>query len=148
MGCALVSYSTFNFVGSTLDQKSISGTCHLLGNSLVSWHNKKQANVVLSTIDVAYVVGGIFCVQIIWMTHQLSDYGVDLVVFPIKCDNTSAINLTKNLVFHSHAKHIDVNHHFIRYHVKKGDCEIYFVPSSNQLSEFFTKLLPKGIFFS
>lgn len=35
MDYALVSYSTFDFVGSTLGQKSSSGICHLLGNSLV-----------------------------------------------------------------------------------------------------------------
>jgi hypothetical protein len=32
----------------------------------------------------------------------------------INCDNTSAINISKNLVQHSHTKHIDIRHHFIR----------------------------------
>ena len=30
---------------------------------------------------------------------------------PILCDNTTAINLTKNLVHHSRTKHIDIRHH-------------------------------------
>ncbi|XP_068486441.1 uncharacterized mitochondrial protein AtMg00820-like [Phaseolus vulgaris] len=37
--------------GCKLDKKSTSGTCHLLGLSLISWHNKKQACVALSTAE-------------------------------------------------------------------------------------------------
>jgi len=45
----LVGYSDSDFAGCKIDRKSISGTCHLLGSSLVSWHSKKQACVALST---------------------------------------------------------------------------------------------------
>ena len=37
--------------GCKLDRKSTSGTCHLLGSSLISWHSKKQACVALSTAE-------------------------------------------------------------------------------------------------
>jgi len=37
----LVGYSYSNFVGCKLDRKSMSETSHLLGSSLISWHNKK-----------------------------------------------------------------------------------------------------------
>jgi len=43
----LVGYSDSDFAGCKLDRKSTSGTCHLLGSSLISWHNKKQACVAL-----------------------------------------------------------------------------------------------------
>ena len=36
----------------------------------------------------------------------------DLVV--IFCDNTSAINISKNLVMHTKAKHIAIKYHFLR----------------------------------
>lgn len=49
--CDLVRYSDSNFVGCKLDRKSITGTCHFIGNSLISLHSKKQANVVLSITD-------------------------------------------------------------------------------------------------
>ncbi|XP_050914949.1 uncharacterized mitochondrial protein AtMg00810-like [Lathyrus oleraceus] len=35
--------------GSKTDRKSTSGTCHILGNALISWACKKQACVALST---------------------------------------------------------------------------------------------------
>ncbi|MCH82973.1 copia-type pol polyprotein [Trifolium medium] len=53
--CTLVGYSDSDFAGCKMDRKSTSGTCHLLGNSLVSWHSKKQASVALSTTEAEYV---------------------------------------------------------------------------------------------
>jgi len=62
------------------------------------------------------------------------------------CDNTSAINLTKNLIQHSRTKHIEIRHHFIRDHMNSGDCVIQFVNSENQLVDLFTKPLNKERF--
>jgi len=38
----LVGYSDSDFAGCKIDRKSTSGTCHLLGSSLISWHSKKK----------------------------------------------------------------------------------------------------------
>jgi len=65
---------------------------------------------------------------------------------PLYCDNTSAINLTKNSIQHSKTKHIEIRHHFICDHVQKGDCEIKFVKTENQLADLFTKSV-KPIYF-
>ena len=62
------------------------------------------------------------------------------------CDNTSAINLTKNPIQHYKTKHIELRHHFIRDHVQKGDCEIQFVKTENQLAYLFTKSFAKDWF--
>ncbi|XP_016185716.2 uncharacterized protein LOC107627395 [Arachis ipaensis] len=122
--CDLIGYSDSDFAGCKLDRKSTSGTCHLLGNSLVSWRSKKQVSVALSTAEAEYVAAGSCCAQILWMKQQLVDYGLMLDHIPIKCDNTSVINLTKNPVQHSRTKHIEIRHHFIRDHVQKGDVVI------------------------
>ena len=82
------------------------------------------------------------------MRQQLSDYGLMLDHMPIHCDNTSAINLSKNPILHSRTKHIEIRHHFLRDHVQKGDCVLEFVETKNQLAGIFTKPLPKEIFFT
>jgi len=142
----LVGYSDSDFAGCKVNRKSTSGTCHLLGSSLISWHNKKQACVVLSIAEVEYIAAGSGCAQTIWIKHQLSDFGLNLSKISLFCDNTSAINLTKNPVQHSRTKHIEIRHHFIRDHIMNGDCEIQFVNSENQLADLFTKPLNKEIF--
>jgi len=88
-------YSDSNYVSCKLDQKSTSRTWYLLGASLISWHNKKQACVALSTTKAEYIVARSCCAQKLWLKQQISDYDLCLSKIPLKCDNTSAINLTK-----------------------------------------------------
>lgn len=118
--CVIVGYVDSEFSRCKLDRKSTSGTCHLLGKSLVSWHLKKQTSVMLSKVEEEYVAAGSCCAQIIWMKHQLSDYGVNLGVILVKCDTTSVINLTKNLILHSRKKYIELRYHFIKDRIDKG----------------------------
>ena len=82
------------------------------------------------------------------MRQQLSDYGLVLDHIPIRCDNASAINLSKNPILHSRKKYIEIRHHFLRDHVQKGDCILEFVDTKNQLVDIFTKPLPKESFFA
>jgi len=140
--CNLIRYSDSDFAGSKTDRKSTNGTCHFIGSALVSWHSKKQNIVALSTVEAEYIYVGSCCAQILWMKQQLSDYGILLDHIPIICDNMSAINLSKNHVQHSKTKHLEIQHHFLRDHVQKGDCVLEFVDTKNQLADIFTKPFP------
>nr|KYP75565.1 Retrovirus-related Pol polyprotein from transposon TNT 1-94 [Cajanus cajan] len=93
---SLIGYSDSDYA--RLDRKSTSGTCHLLGSALVSWHSKKQACVALSTVEAEYIATGSCYAQIFWMKQLLKDYGTELSKIPLRCDNTSAINLTKFMI--------------------------------------------------
>ena len=86
----------------------------------MSWHNKKQNLVVLSTVEAEYIAAGLGCAQVLWMKQTLSDFGLTFSHVSIKCDNTSAISISKNLVQHSKTKHIEIRHHFLRDHAQKG----------------------------
>lgn len=141
--CNLIGYSDADYAGCKTDRKSTSGTCHILENALVSWACKKQACVALSIAEAEYIVVGSSCAQILWLKQQLRDFRIDLGCIPLRCDNTSAINITKNPVMHSRTKHIDIRHHFLRDHVLKGDVEVTFVNTHNQLADIFTKPLAK-----
>lgn len=57
------------------------------------------------------------------------------------CDNTSVINLAKNLVIHSRTKHIDVRHHFMYDHIDKNGIVMNFIETEFQLGDIFTKPL-------
>ena len=75
--------------------KNTTDTCHFLGHSLVSWHSKKQNSVALSMVEAEYIVVGLCCAQILWMKQTLTDLGLSFEHIPIKCDNTSVINISK-----------------------------------------------------
>ena len=80
------------------------------------------------------------------MKQTLLDYGVDLEKVPLLCDNESAVKLANNPVQHSHTKHIDIHHHFLRYHVAKNDISLEGVRTEDQLVDIFTKPLDEVIF--
>ena len=40
---------------------------------------------------------------------------------------------------YSHAKHIDIRHHFLRDHMQKGDITLEFVCTTDQLGDIFTQ---------
>ncbi|GMI80985.1 cysteine-rich RLK (RECEPTOR-like protein kinase) 8 [Hibiscus trionum] len=144
----LHAYSDADYGGCKIDMKSTSGTCQFLGSILISWFSKKQNSVALSTTEAEYISLGSCCVQVLWMKQQLLDYGIKVETIPLKCDNTSAICLTKNPIKHSRTKHIEIRHHFIRDHVLKEDVVIEYVDTLNQLANIFTKPLDKERFWS
>lgn len=62
------------------------------------------------------------------------------------CDNTSAINISKNHVMYSRTKHIMIWYHFLEEKVAEGEVKLYFMPTIEQVADIFTKPLPKDIF--
>ena len=73
------------------------------------------------------------------MKKLLHDYGISQDTMCVFCDNTSAINLSKNLVQHSKSKHIEIRYHFIRDLVEDKVVCLEFIHSDNQKAEIFTK---------
>nr|CAN66523.1 hypothetical protein VITISV_014781 [Vitis vinifera] len=142
----LIGYSDADFAGCKVERKSTSGTCHFLGHSLVSWHSKKQILVALSMVEAEYIAAGLCCAQILWMKQTLNDFNLSFEHVPIKCDNTSAINISKNPVQHSRTKHIEIRHHFLRDHAQKGDITLEFVSTKDQPADIFTKPLSEEQF--
>jgi len=63
---SLSGFSDSDYARCKLDRKSTSGTCHLLGSSLISWNRKNQACVALSTAEAEYIVIGNGYAQIMW----------------------------------------------------------------------------------
>jgi hypothetical protein len=142
----LIGYSDADYAGCKIDRKSTSGTCQFLGRSLVSWASKKQNSVALSTVEVEYIDAGHCCAQLLWMRQTLRDYGYKLSKVPLLCDNESAIRMTDNPVEHSRTKHIDIRYHFLRDHQQKGDIEIAYVSTHNQVADIFTNPLDEKTF--
>ena len=107
----------------------------------MSWHSKKQSSISLSTAEAEYISAGSCCTQLIWMKQMLKDYMIDQGSMVVYCDNTSAIDISKNPVQHSRTKHIDIRHHFIRELVEEGVVTLVHISTERQLADIFTKPL-------
>jgi ATP sulfurylase len=61
----------------------------------------------------------------------------------VYCDNVSVIYLSGNPIQHQHTKHIEMDIHFVREMVSRGQAHILHVPSRHQIVDIFTKGLPR-----
>ena len=82
---------------------------------------------------------------LLWLRWLLEDLGVSTSsAIPLYCDNQSAIYIAHNDAFHERTKHIEIDCHFIRYHLVHGALKLISVSSKDQLADIFTKSHPKG----
>ena len=64
----------------------------------------------------------------------------------IKCDNTSAISISKNPILLLQTKHIPINYHFLIEQVAEKILKTEYVPRKEQTTDIFTKPLAKEPF--
>ena len=64
----------------------------------------------------------------------------------IYCDNSSAIALSKNFVFHKRTKHIDAKFHYIRELVNNGEIILKHCRTQEQFADILTKPLGQKSF--
>ena len=64
---------------------------------------------------------------------MLKDYRIEQETISIHYDNSSVINISKNLVLYSRTKHIEIRHHFIKGIIEEKVVSLEFVPMEYQL---------------
>ena len=83
--------------------------------------------------------------ELLWLRWLLKDLGVSTSsATSLYCDNQSAIHIAYNDVFHEQTKHIEINCHFIHYHLVHGALKLILVSSKDQFTDIFTKSHPQG----
>ena len=108
--------------------------------------SKEQNFVSLSIAEADYIVAGSCCSQLLWMKKILTDYGISQDTMVVYCDNSSAIDISKNPVQHFKTKHIEIRYHFIRDLVERNIVCLEYIPTERQNADIFTKSLDKSKF--
>ncbi|CAL8174177.1 unnamed protein product [Prunus armeniaca] len=97
----LIGYCDSDWSGSVNDSKSTSGYAFSFGSGVFAWASVKQNSVALSTAEAEYISASEATAQAIWLRFVLEDFGeFQAEATPLHCDNTAAIAITKNPVFH------------------------------------------------
>ena len=121
------------------------GYCFLLGSYFISWRSKKQTFVAYFSTEAEYHALVDTTSEFLCLRWLLKDLGVSTSsATPLYYDNQSAIHIAYNDVFHEQTKHIEIDYHFIRYHLVHSALKFFSVSPKDQLADIFTKLLPKG----
>nr|XP_027080359.1 uncharacterized protein LOC113703255 [Coffea arabica]XP_027080361.1 uncharacterized protein LOC113703256 [Coffea arabica] len=140
----LAAYSDADWAGCSDTRRSITGWCMFLGNSLISWKSKKQDRVSKSSTESEYRAMSSGCSEIIWLRGLLGELGFpQLAPTPLHADNTSAIHIAANPVFHERTKHIEVDCHSIREAYDDHVISLPHITTDLQTADIFTKALSR-----
>ncbi|KAM2946602.1 hypothetical protein COP2_029388 [Malus domestica] len=146
-GAILMGFCDNDWSGSEDDMKSTSGYAFTFGSGVFSWSSVKQQCVALSTAEAEYISASEATAQATWLRFVLEDFGeMQTVATPMHCDNTSAIAITKNPIFHQKTKHINRRYHFIKEALQQGVIELLHCPTKEQIADIFTKALAREQF--
>ena len=98
-------------------------------------------------VEVEYVVVAINCTNIVWLKHLLKGMKEEITKLVILyCDNTSAINISNNLVMHAKTKHIAIKYHYVRELVEEKQVKMEYIHIKEKIADIFTKPLPKDVY--
>ena len=113
----LQAYSYASWDSDSIDRRSITSFCILLGTSLLAWKSKEENAVSHSIVEAELHAMATTTAEVIWLRWLLAKFGVALFVpTPLYCDNNSAIQIATNPVKHELTKHIGVDALFLRDH--------------------------------
>ncbi|GJR59137.1 ribonuclease H-like domain-containing protein [Tanacetum coccineum] len=85
------------------------------GDSLATWKSKKQSTLSRSSFEAEYRSMASDTCEVIWSFNLLGDIGVTgLLPVVMYCDNSSALHIVVNLVFHEKSKHFEIDVHLVR----------------------------------
>ena len=124
-------------------KKSTSRYLFTFSGGAISWQSKLQECVSLSTIEAEYISTTETRKEMLWMKWFLQKLDLKQRDYIVYCDSQSAIDLSKNTMYHARAKHIDVRYHWIRKAIEEQLFQIKKIDIEENLVDMMTKVITK-----
>jgi hypothetical protein len=128
--------------GDRSSRKSTTGFVFSFAGGAVSWRSKLQSCVAMSTMEAEYMAASAAAKEAVWLGQLFADMGVQCSPVPLGCDNQGALSLTGDHVLSERSKHIGIHYHFAREKQQQGVVSFFYVPTSSNPADMFTKPLP------
>ena len=128
---------------------STSGAVFMLNHAAISWGSKKPPTVALSSCEAELVAASEACKEAVLIDAYLTELGEsngEPAAFHV--DNKGARDLAYNPEHHQRVKHIERRHFFIRELVEEMRITVPYVPSAENLGDFFAEPLQVTQFFA
>jgi hypothetical protein len=128
-----------DFGGDVDSRRSTTGYAFMLFGTCVSWQSRLQRTVATSTTEAEYMAAASGAREILWMKILCADLGMPLSCVQMQCNNQACIKIIKNPISSAKSKHIDIQYHFVRERVAKGEIGIDYCMTQNMLADVLTK---------
>ena len=134
-------YSDSDYAGDLDTRRSTTGYVVTMDGAAISWSSKLQPTVAVSTQEAEYMAQAAAAREALLLRKVFSDFGMPMTKVCILSDNQAAISLAANPMVQARSKHIDIQHHFVRDRISRGEISISYIPTSSMIADLLTKPL-------
>ncbi|KAL3352209.1 hypothetical protein AABB24_020328 [Solanum stoloniferum] len=104
-----------------LTRRFVIGYVVKIGESLVSWKEKKQTTMSKSSAKAEYRILAFTVSKLVWLLGMLKEVGAEVQLsVQVYSDSKVAIQIAANRVYHERTKHIEIDCHFIKENYNKA----------------------------
>lgn len=144
----LVFYADSDFANCRNTRKSQSGFISFLSGGPISWTSQKQSTVALSSTEAEIYALSIAIQECLFFYHLMREMKMNVSIpFTIYEDNAQTKIRAETNIRSKLLKHIDVRYQFINECVRGGIVKIVKIDTKHNISDTFTKPLPKTQFY-
>jgi ATP-binding cassette subfamily B (MDR/TAP) protein 1 len=136
-------YTDSDMAGDLVGRKSTSGFLFTFAGGSISWQSKLQKCVALSTTEAEYIAAAEAGKEMLWVKRFLQELGVNQEEYLVHCDSQSALDLSKNSMYHSRTKHIDIRYHWIREVMEQQLLKLVKIHTSENPADMLTKVVTR-----
>ena len=133
-------YCDADLGGDLNDHKSTSGGCETIDNDIINWWSSKQTITAQHTCDSESMSINHGAKQAIWTRGILKELGeTQNYPTPIYCDNSSAVQLCHNPIFHKRSKHLRLRMQLTTDLIQNEEINVLKIPTESNISDICTK---------
>ena len=141
-------YTDADWAGNISNRKSTSGYFTFVRGNLVTWRNKKQKVVALSSAEAEFRGMAKSVCEPLWLRRLLTEIGfAPRSKMNLFYDNKASIDISHNPIQHDRTKHVKVDRHFIKQNLEEKVIWFPFVKSEDQLADVLTKAVSSRNFY-
>jgi len=122
------------------DRKSTTGYCFMICGKIIQWRSCKQSVVALSSCEAEYISLSEAIREGRYIQTLCKFFNLDVERYDMFEDNQSAIAVASNTESRR-GKSIDIRYHSVREAVERGEIQLKYIRSQDNIADILTKAL-------